>query len=290
MLKDILEFILIYAVKYVIKLLPWKLKLKVGALVGRIAYLFDKRHRIVAVDNLKKVGLNLKDGSKRVARIYSLLGKEAVEFLSLEELAKRRDQFIEKYIKIEGEEYLRIRRNKGLINVVGHIGNWELIPLIYSYLGYKTIAVAYPQHNKLVNKFINKLRVIGGVEIVPRKEALTRLKEGLKEGKIIGIFADQYLKKNGVRINFLGKEIEAPIVPALLAIRYKIPLIVSVILREDELYHRLIIHPPIEPPLSSIAPLSTRIKDLTQRWNDILVYYIQLYPEQWFGWLHRRFR
>ena len=123
-----------------------------------------------------------------------------------------------------------------------------------------------------------------------RTESPRTLFKVLKNNKLIGILADQDIRKvNGVFVNFFGMPAYTPTAPVQLALGAKCPILPSVMIRDEnnKYYHHLIISPPID--LINDRKNPDAIVENTQRWTNILEKHIRKYPDQWV-WMHKRWK
>lgn len=97
---------------------------------------------------------------------------------------------------------------KGLILLAPHLGNWELIGLLFS-SRYKMAALYSPPHIKEFEDYMIKVRGRLGSELVRGdRRGLIRLIEILKEGGVAGILPDQSPRgKTNVYAPFFGMDV-----------------------------------------------------------------------------------
>lgn len=284
-ISDLIEFFLFISAAFIFTITPASLSLALGKNLGKLVYrLKIKKDRYeLALSNIKKrLDLTDKEAKEVLKKMYINLGMSLAEFFRIPFLNK---DYLKKNIIVEGGDDLScaIKNHKKAILITAHFGNWELSQIIFSLLGYKMVAVAYPQHNFLTNFVINYYRKKKGTKIIPRNSSYKNLNEALEGRDTLGIVADQDVGKTGIPIKFLNTVAYATKAPAILALRKKLPLFVSLLIRLDTKHLLKIIKVEIEK-----AGPKEDIFLLTQAWNDIISDYIRLYPEQWF-WLHRRF-
>src|SRR5690606_28731719 len=112
-------------------------------------------------------------------------------------------------LRIEGEEHLKAAhaRGKGVIIYSAHLGNWEWLGAILSFLGYPVTAIAQPLHNKSFNRTVNKTRQATGIKPIStrRRSAQRDAYLALKNNKCLFILGDQYPVSNGWPVTFFGQ-------------------------------------------------------------------------------------
>jgi KDO2-lipid IV(A) lauroyltransferase len=221
-------------------------------------------------------------------RVFQNLGITILEICQM--TCFFRDDIINK-VKIRGEEHLlnAMHNDKGAILISAHLGNWE-IGLLYLVLhsNLPIVSVIKRLRNKLLNRWIHRLRTRFGNRIIDKDGALPEMVRVLRKGKILGIMIDQGIKSSlGVKITFFGKYIAATPAAALLAMRCKSPVIPIFCNRNDDGMLSINIEPPLI--LKKTDDLRTDLVTNTQIMTDAIEKAIRRYPEQWF-WVHKRWR
>ncbi|MBI5207138.1 MAG: lysophospholipid acyltransferase family protein [Candidatus Firestonebacteria bacterium] len=257
--------------------------------LGNLSYNIDKKHCNIARDNLIKSFGNEKSPEeieKIISQNFINIAYIGVEFLYLPKFDK---SFLEKNVIVEGIHHFEnaLKEGKGVINITGHLGNWELLGALYTLYGFDLSVIARRQSNSLVNTFVLAQRTNKNINIIPHKEANRKSLKALKNNHILGVIADQDAGANGIFVNFFGRPASTARGPAVLYRKTESPVIMSFLLRDEPGKFRLI----VEKPLKFIK---TENKDNdvlfnTLLWSNILEMYIRRYPEQWF-WVHRRWK
>ncbi|PJB30447.1 hypothetical protein CO110_00495 [Candidatus Desantisbacteria bacterium CG_4_9_14_3_um_filter_40_11] len=287
MRKHIIEYYFLKILETIFSLFPLGISRRIGACLGMIAYLVDRSHRLVAKENLCAVfrDKKLQEITTIIRRVYVNLGQSLAEFFYIPWINK---DFVNKFVEIKGKEHLdtALLQGKGVINVIGHFGNWELINPVYRVFNYPLTAVAYPQNNKLTNEVINQYRTSSGAVIVSNDEPYKNLVGILGKGGLLALVADQDAGSHGIFVDFLGKQASTAKGPAILALRTQAPIIVTCLIRKGRNYQML-----ISEPLKVVKTDNWKEDVLinTKLWCKVLEDYIYQYPDQWF-WLHRRWK
>lgn len=286
-MRRYVEYYFLKTLETVFNLFSLGISRRIGMCIGRIAYLVDRSHRLIARENLCAVFKNkkLQEIDKIIKRVYLNLGQSLAEFFYIPWINRG---FVDKFVEIKGKEYMdrALAQGRGVINVVGHFGNWELINPIYRVFDYPLTAVAYPQNNKLTNEVINQYRTSTGAVIVSNEEPYKNLVEILRKGRLLSLVADQDAGDHGIFVDFLGKQASTAKGPAILALRTPAPIIITCLVRKGSGY-QMIMSEPLE-----IVKTGNWKEDVlinTRLWCKVLEDHIQQYPDQWF-WLHRRWK
>ncbi|MBU0701619.1 lysophospholipid acyltransferase family protein [bacterium] len=282
-----IEYYFLKILETVFSLFSFGISRKIGACIGIVAYLVDRSHRQVARENLCAVfkDKKLQEIDKIIKRVYVNLGQSLAEFFYIPWVDRR---FVDRFVEIKGKEYMdaALAQGKGVINVVGHFGNWELINPVYRVFGYPLTAVAYPQNNELTNEVINQYRISSGAVIVTNEEPYKNLVKILSQGGLLILVADQDAGSHGIFVDFLGKQASTAKGPAILALRTSAPIIITCLIRKGSGY-QMIMSKPLE--LIKTDNWKEDVFINTRLWCKGLEEYIYQYPDQWF-WLHRRWK
>ncbi len=286
-MKKYIEYCLLKILEIVFSLFSFRISRKIGMCIGGIAYLFDRQHRLIAKENLCAVFKDKKEQEvdRIIKRVYLNLGQSLAEFFYIPWVDR---EFVDRFVEIKGKEHMdsALAQGRGVINVIGHFGNWELINPIYSVLDYPLTAVAYPQNNRLTNEVINQYRTSSGAVVVTHREPYKNLVEILKNKGLLFLVADQDAGEHGIFVDFLGKQASTARGPAILASRTSAPIIITCLIRKRAGY-QMTMSRPLE--LVKTDNWKEDVLINTRLWCKVLEDYIYQYPDQWF-WLHRRWK
>ncbi|MBP5673755.1 MAG: lysophospholipid acyltransferase family protein [Victivallales bacterium] len=167
-----------------------------------------------------------------------------------------------------------------------HLGNWEILGQAVPCFGIKAAAVAEMFRNKKLNTLIESARQQNGLLIIPRTGAARKVIGALRSGHSVGFLADQNLSPadGGVFLDFFGLPAPSSTLPALLAQRLHLPILVGASVRRDDgKYECKFIFLPKKvdeyPDTNSLAQALLKA-------NETL---IRQYPEQYL-WTYHRWR
>jgi KDO2-lipid IV(A) lauroyltransferase len=282
MVKRYIEYFLFFFIVNLIKIFPLSIAYYIGKLLGKIGYFILPKYRKKAFRNLM---IAFPKFSKRKVKEITYLtfqnfGKSFVEFFLFSNPSR---DYLKKYVTIEGINYLKeaLEKKKGIIIFSAHLGNWELIPLTFSLMGYPMSILTKKQRNKYINEMINKVRRREGIEIIESAKTPKRIIKLLQEGKILGIVGDQS-KFQGVKVNFFGKPIMVAGGAGAFVLHYKVILIPTFDIREEDNRHRIIIEKPLVLEEEEIS-----VEEIMKRLMEKVESYVKRYPEQWIWWYHQ---
>ncbi len=256
-------------------------------LIFFIQYIFRYRRRVIFY-NLHNAFPEKKFGDlkKLIRPIYKNFIYLWLEFLQTEKLS---ENIIKDRININNLHVLKkaLKKNKGIILVSAHLGNFEWLSSILGILQLPVIAVAKKQKNRYVNQFLMDLRQKFGTQIVYKREVLKQGLKALKNNQILGLISDQNAGKKGVFIDFFNQPASTVNGPAIFYLRTKAPLIAIYLIRKDYACFDLFAE---EIQLSENLKLNDdNIRNITQAYTANLEKWVRKYPEQYF-WMHRRWK
>lgn len=274
---------------FFINLFPEGVALWIGRQIGRCAYFLDFEHRYVAIENLKLAfgGEKNKDQIRDIAlRTFQNLGMNLVEFLRSPGLDT--EKLLEK-VELEGRSHVEeaVRRGKGIIFILGHIGNWELLGRMTRIFGGNLMAIARPlKKNARLDRFIEEVRRSSGLEVLSSKRVARQVISALREKKMVGILIDQREKRSeGVEVSFFGKNASTTPASAFFALKTGASVVPVYAIRLKGGRHRFVAEAPVE--LIRTGDKAEDLRVNTQRHTEVLESIIRRYPDQWF-WVHRR--
>ncbi len=272
-----------------VNLLPEGFALWWGRRLGSMFFHLDWERRKVALDNLQIAFGDEKSQKELLAiarRAFQNLGMMAVEFFRI---PKMNVEAFRKRVKIEGLEAALglLGKGKGVLLLLSHFGNWEMMGIMSKLIGNSIMVIAKPmKKNNRVDQFITKIRSAAGLEVVSSIKASRTVIKALSQNRVVGILIDQRAKRSeGIWADFFGKK--APTTPglAVLAMKTGAPVVPVFMVRNGFGKHRLIIQESLE--LVRTGDIKKDVEANTQLFNHTLESMIRQYPDQWF-WVHRR--
>ena len=271
-----------------LRLIPLDSGLKWCRSWGRLLYRINGKHRQRALDNLRRAFPERSEEQHvRILKdVYANLCRVALEFALLDRV---NPEFIRRRVTIVGREHMdrALAQGKGVVGVLGHLGNWEMGGAIMAQLGYPLDAVYHSMRNPYTDRFINTIRERSGERLINMRRALWLCTKALKQNHILGLVADQDAGSRGLFINFFGRPASTNPGPAIFAMKAGAPLIFSALIRKPGGRYLLHFNPPFN--IRHSDDFDNDLAHNTQLWSDELERWVRVYPEQWF-WVHRRWR
>jgi KDO2-lipid IV(A) lauroyltransferase len=261
-----------------------------GNFLGKFTYLLVSRHRRAALESLKIAypELSLRERKKIAKEFFIFMVQGSLELLYFLKNASALDNNVD----IEGREYLdqALSRNKGVIILTAHLGNFPLMGLKLVREGYKINIIARPMRDKRSGDYIHRLRTEAGVKTIfsyPRKECVNQTIRVLRNNEIVMIQMDQNFGTGGVWVKFFGKLAATPVGPIVFALRTQASIVPMYIVREAPGRHSLKVFPQVE--LDYLEDKNELILVNAIKFTKIIENWIRQNPTQW-SWIHRRWK
>lgn len=287
----LIDSLLVFTIKLFqqfVCILPENAQQGIGVFFGRIAYYILKKRRNVAISNIKRVFKDSDASWQKVIakKCFENMGTNFIELLLVPYLSNA--EYSERF-SIENREFAddALKMHRGLIALVFHFGNWEIMGITSRFFGNDVIALARPlkKHFRL-NNFLNNLRISTGLKILPNINTSNDIMRCLKEDNIIAILADQREKRSrGVFVELFGEKVPTSKGIVMIGMRTGSPVVPFYFVRKGFLRYTLVCGEQIE--MERKGNIEELIHKNTRKINAFLETIILKYPEEWF-WVHRR--
>lgn len=289
---DRLELFVFRAAIGLFALLPRRLALRVGTILGDLFYLFDRRDRAIALTNLGIAFPDKSPAERRALLRASVrnLGRTAAEICHLGSLTA---ETIRDYVTVDDparwQATLDTAAQRGTLILTGHFGNFELLAYAHGLMGHPITLVHRPMNNTLVDKEITDMRERAGTTSLPKKSAAKAALRALRKREIVAIPADQnQTRRYGVFADLFGLPASTTPGPARLAMLSGAPVVPVFLVREgDGDHHRIVVLPEVE--LVKTGDREADVIENTRRCNVVFEEMLRRYPEQWI-WFHKRWK
>ncbi|NWG75053.1 MAG: lysophospholipid acyltransferase family protein [Rubrivivax sp.] len=275
---------------FMLSILSCRWAVMLGKLTGRMGYFLDRRHRLIALRNLEIAFPHMSSLERKdiALRCFENFGKTVFELPALRRAPVER---ILKRVTYEGWDHYAAasERQRGMLLLTGHIGNWELMALAHGLNGHRLHFVARPLDNKYMDRWISRLRLRGGNHIISKRGAFRGVYGALKRGGVVGLLMDQAVTgTDGVFVDFFGAKAGTSRAMAILACHFDCPVLPVYIYRQrNDKDHRIVIGPPV--PVAISGDKDRDVMENTRRFQQVLEGIITRHPDQWF-WIHRRWK
>ncbi|MEW6571077.1 MAG: lysophospholipid acyltransferase family protein [Nitrospirota bacterium] len=287
----LLEAALFILLSIPLAILPYRISIKVGELLGILLFHLWRGRRKIAIENLKRSvlagGIAISDLPEKIIRNnFKNLGRSFVELIKVYYGIDRR---IFDSVHFEGIENVNAAESmgRGILFLTGHCGNWELMAVVLSARLKSVAVVARPINNPFINGIVERVRKRCGNRVIYKQGALKSIIQTLRNNGAVGILMDQaVLSDEGYVIDFLGRDAWTTKMPALIARKTGVPVIPIFIHRING-GHRIKIHPPLE--LSENGNREHAAREDTKRFSSFIEEYIRNHPTEWL-WIHRKWK
>jgi Kdo2-lipid IVA lauroyltransferase/acyltransferase len=279
-----LEYVLLRIIQSLFSVLPRFVTLRIGTLFGLVLY-WSGAYKKTVYGNIRYSGFwNEKEIKTIVPRLYRNMGRYCTDFLRIS--SKTLPYRVHNYEIVE--KHIQEKKH-GIIALLAHIGNWELLAQLFGKSVSNLNVVAKPMKNRFVDEWLAKKRTSTGVTTIYTKQALRKMFEVLAQKGIIAILIDQHAGQHGTMVRFMGKD--ANTVRTVAGIVHKTGCVVLPtysIMQKNGTYDIFISEAPA-PDISNKTS-DQAIETYQLQHNDIISEWIKKYPEHYFGWFHKRYR
>jgi Kdo2-lipid IVA lauroyltransferase/acyltransferase len=282
------EYALVFSTMQLTRLLPWRAVRGIGSALGGLFYVFDRRHRRVALENVA-AAFPRKSGAEQralVRQVFGHFGRLLFELLKFSGLS--REEVLSR-VEFDGSERVAEARSlgRGALHFTGHFGYWEMHAIAHA-AAFEPIGVlARPLDNRWLHGLLERMRTCTGNWVIYRRGALRRVLKALGGNHGVAMLIDQHIQApDAVTVSFFDRPAATTLALALLALRTGAPVIPVFALPLTAGRYRLVYERPVEPPAND-SPEA--IRNFTQRCSDVLEMQVRRQPELWL-WMHRRWR
>jgi len=269
--------------------IPRSVRKRCFIILFSLFYHLDAKHRLISLHNLRcsfpeKDMEEIIEIAKGVYRNFAIV---AAEFFDMPYIT---GENIHKWVDVEGLEHYQeaIAKGKGVLSIVAHFGNWELLPIgvpIYA----KPIYIVYrPLDNPVIDNMVEYVRTIKGNVLIPKGGSGKKIMELLKENQIVGILSDQNVAPyEGVFVDFFGRPACTGVGLAVMAMRSGAPVLPIFPARQKSGKYKVILKPAMEAIRTDDYEADLLVN--TQRFTKVIEEIVREYPDQWF-WFHQRWK
>jgi len=270
------------------RVLPRRLLLALGGFAGELGWLFDGRHRRIALDNVRMAygdTISPAEAHRLVRRCWRHFGRISVDLLRFERYGP---ETLEK-IRFEGLDHIRAAyaRGRGVLVFSGHFGHWELNALMQGYLGLPLALVTRPLDNPRLEELLAKIRSSSGNQVLHKRNAVRAMRKALSQGVGVAIVIDQDAHADGVFVPFFGRPASTTPTLAVLALRTGAAVVPTFsVAGPDGTY---VVHYGPEVRVESTGDRNEDIRRVTAECTAIIEQWVRRHPEMWL-WMHRRWK
>jgi KDO2-lipid IV(A) lauroyltransferase len=265
--------------------LPWIARL--GRLAGRIAWIADRRHRGVAIDNITHAfpDKSREEVTALARENFSRLGEAYACAMRTPGMGAELDARIE-YV---GLDLIHSADPRNIMVATGHFGSFDLLTHVKTRLpGWKIGTTYRAQRVKALDAVFQKLRSLTGVDFIERRGGVSAVGDFFSGGRaLLALFSDQHGGGKGLWLPFLGRGCSCSMAPAVLALRHDALLMMGICYRTSIARWRIEAGPviPTRNPDGSVRSVEAITLDMVHAYEAA----IRRDPANWF-WVHRRWK
>ncbi|MDR3274760.1 MAG: lysophospholipid acyltransferase family protein [Endomicrobium sp.] len=203
-------------------------------------------------------------------------------------ISKMSDKDIEKLL-IYDEDVIKkaLSKDRGLILMSAHFGNWELSALAFA-KKYPVAFIVAKQSNDFIDKMLSSFRIKKGFNAIDfqrdAKMSFRSIVKTLRKNQILAILGDQDAGEHGIFLPFLGRLASTPKGPAFFAIHTGSPIITAFGVSQKDGSMKMKFEELLMP---NTGDEKKDIEIINTIYNKRLEEAVRENPEQWF-WFHRR--
>jgi len=283
-IKYFFEFIFIYTLLIIFKIIGYKNASNLGAIIGKkIGPLFRSNNKIQSNLENSNIGSSLEDRKSIINNMWSNYGRILSEYVYLKKFRKNK---LNQFIEIEGLSNLNEIKNNNekAVFISGHFNNFELMAMEIEKAGINLCAIYRPLNNPFLNIIMENIRknYICNNQIKKGKSGTRDLLNLFKKGFSVALMIDQRVSE-GENINLFNRSAKTTTIPAQLVKKYNCNIIPVYIERVKSYHFKLYFKKPIK------FDNNLTHQQITLELNKILEKMILKNPDQWI-WSHDRWK
>ena len=227
---DYAVYLVVRVILCIVQMLTLPASRRLAGMLAWLAYHVDRRHRLVADDNLRLAFADQYDARARdrlVREVYRHFCSIIVEIAHLPR--KLHTDTWRRCLTLENGAAIveGLLSNRPLLLVTGHFGNWEMGGYLLGLLGFSTHAIARKLDNPYLNHFLlHRFRQRTGQKILYKDGDFERIQAVLAGGGAIATLGDQDAGARGQFVDFFGRPASTHKAIALLALEYNATMVV----------------------------------------------------------------
>ncbi|MCE5245229.1 MAG: lysophospholipid acyltransferase family protein [Desulfobacteraceae bacterium] len=270
--------------------IPRSARWRLAGVAASLWHRFDRRHRRIVVQNLERAYGDELTRERREEICRGVFNHLARVMLELPDLLLLHAENLDRFLSVTGLEHMEAAcaRNKGVLVLGSHFGNWEIMALGYSIKASPFNVIVRPLDNPVLHELIDGLRQRTGNQTIPKAGSVRRVMKLLHQGRIVAILSDQNVDwYDGVFVPFFKDVSCTNKALAVLSIRTGTPVVPVYNYREPDGRYRIVIEP--EVPIIRTGNTISDIEENTAAFNRIIERYVREHPEQWL-WMHQKWK
>ncbi len=282
---NFLEYIFFRSVAIIINLLPYSVSVLLGRRFGLFSYAVLKKRKKMTINNLRASFPEKPEVEiESIARgAFQNLAQIAIEFVCIPKLLEKG------FIKISNTHHVwnALKEKRGLILIVSHLTNWEVMAVAAGKEGFPIHAIGRPVKNPFVYNYIKYLRGYAGLKSIDKAGAIREVAKLLRNNQIVCFLIDQHERQGAVQVQFFGRPCFSSSVPARIAQKWNVPVIATFCYRD----RNNVLTTDFEAPFTLVNTDNEEadVQANTQSFVSAIERRVRERPKEWL-WMHRRWR
>lgn len=290
-ITDLVSYVFFYGFFNILKMMPAVVYPQVSCIISFILSINASLKKKIRKNLIIAYGNSLSP-KQRTLLIKKILKKNTFFFTEFVLWTKLKPEDALKLIEFKNLKGLKkiCEMKKPVVLVSGHIGNFSLMIASLIYSKVPLTWIARDANNQYLARFMDRTRRKKGIFAIKKenlKEAIHLSSEWLRNGNTLCLLIDQHSGK-GTEVNFFGNKVQAPTGATVFARKYNAIVFGAFISHKKKFRHTISIEGPYNIIRTDNPESDFQIN--TQFFYNRIEYYVKKNPEEWFTWLHRRFR
>ncbi len=270
-----------------VAVLPRSVSYGIGHVGTWLAWRLMGRTREAVADNLRAVfpDETERELQRRALTTLRAYAQDVIDFICA---LKASNQEARDLFSVRAEDVQLIRdllaRNRGIILVTGHYGNWEIGSVfLRRVVDLPLTIVAMAEASEEVNRIRREIRESLGTDTIEVRKSMDtalQIRRRLADNRIVAMLMDRHLGRDRVEVSFLGRTAGFLRTPALMAYLTGASLLPCFIERVGRARFSVQSGTPIE--VSREGSRDDAIRDAAQRFANQLDERIRAHPNNWY--------
>ncbi|MCC7534974.1 MAG: lysophospholipid acyltransferase family protein [Deltaproteobacteria bacterium] len=182
-----------------------------------------------------------------------------------------------------------LAEGRGVVYVTAHLGHWELMAAGLTARGFPITTIARESYDPRFTTLYERLRAPRRVESIYRGApgSAAKMLRALRSGSVLGMLLDQSIDVPSVEVPVFGRPASTPRGAAEIALRTGAEVVAGFVHRGPDGRHHIVVRRlPIDRERRDLAAVVAATAAMTRAIEEA----IAEHPDQYFGWLHDRWR
>jgi KDO2-lipid IV(A) lauroyltransferase len=290
-IKNDIIYILIRALIFILENLPRQAALRIAGMMGEIAAMIDVKERKLAEENLRRVYGNQWSDTRIRLVARECFVKMALNAADVIQSRNWTPDDLKKIIDVNGMEHFdrAFARNRGMVAITGHIGNFELMAAWFAAVKKIPLSVIGRKlYDDRLDELVVQSRQRFGMQNIPSDASAKIVFSALKQGRVLGVLIDLDSSKiAGEFVPFFGIPARTASGPIVLGRKTASPVVPMAMFRTGDDRFRIEILSSFDIPQT--GDREADILEALGKCNRALEELINLDPTQWI-WIHDRWK